>query len=187
MAEYFVIKQDLLTLDPPPVLGPLPYEIEPLDFINGRRITFREEPIELPLTETSGDFQPDMITYLLPLFSERLKNELTRLGIDNIDYFKTHLVHPKTGTIIKNYWLANIIGCIECVDISNSVREYDDLLDSYNIKSFTIDNNIVGNARFFRLAEKSKLIIIHEIIKNELDKMKLKGVQVRNTRDYDGF
>lgn len=184
MSDYFVIEQELLTLDRPLTLGELPEYLDPFDFINGIQVQLSQDIVELNLRETSGDFCPDMITYLIPLFSNKIKAALSELGVDNIDYYPARLKHPQTGQVFEDYWLANIIGCIECLDPENSDATYDDVLKSYKFTSFVVDKSKIGDARMFRLAEKSDLILIDKALKEELEKLDLKSVSIVNTEEY---
>ncbi len=186
MTEYFIIEQETMQ-EGPPVLDTLPEDIDVLDFTSGRRVERSSDPIVIALRESIGSFLPDMLTYLIPLFSEKLKHILNELHVSNIDYYPVELIDTDTRKIDRTYWLANIIGCIECVDIENSDATYDKLFKKHTFKSFLIDESKVRDASMFRLAEKQRLIIIDEALKASLDRAELQGVRVRNTRDYDGY
>jgi len=187
VSDFFVIDQDMVTTNRPITLGELPEDLDPLDLIQGHRLQPREKPIALRLRETSGDFCPDMITYLIPLFSDKLRQALDALGIDNIDYYAVRLTHPRNVEIDTTYWLANVVGSVECLDVENSNVTRKEGRKTYKIKSFVIDESRVGDARLFRLAEKKTIILIDQTLKDELEKLDLKDVRILNTREYDGF
>lgn len=187
MSDFFVIDQDMVTANRPITLGSLPEDLDPLDFVQGRRLQPREEPVMLRLRETSGVFCPDMVTYLVPLFSDKLRQALDGLGIDNIDYYAVRLTHPRNVEIDATYWLANIVGCVECLDVERSNVTRKEGRKTYRIRSFVVDESRVGDARLFRLAEKKTIILIDETLKNELEKLDLKDVRILSTREYDGF
>jgi len=187
MSEYFIIDQELVTLNRPLTLGALPDNLDPLAFLQGKHVELGTSDIELPLKESSGEFTPDIISYLIPLFSDKIKQALDTGGVNNIEYHPVALKHPVSGHIFQ-YWLVNILDCIACLDATKSKVKWDEDLDTYKkLKSFVIDASKAGDKKLFRLAEKKTLIIIDESVKNQLDKADLKDVRIINTRDYDGF
>ncbi len=85
------------------------------------------------------------------------------------------------------YWLANIIGLMDCIDEEESIGEYDDYLEEYDWESLVIDPKKTDGAKIFRPHGEQMLIIIDETIKEAIESAGLEGIRLRNTRDYDGF
>ncbi|WP_224372322.1 imm11 family protein [Hyalangium versicolor] len=187
MAEFFILEQEILLPDLP-TLGPLPKNIDPLEFLAGKKLSRLPARIDLVLTSDSGAFRPDLITYLLPLFSQRIKEALDAFGIDNIDYCPTRLLSESGKEDLNKYWLANILGAFACVDLEKSdAKPYPLGEGLYKIGSFVINEQKTMGQALFRLAEKPRLIIINEALKERLEQLDLKGVRLRNTREYDGY
>lgn len=187
MSEYFILGQDKQQAGGP-IIENYPDDLDILDLISGKKLDRTMEPIVIELAESSGDFRPDMVTYLLPLFSDKLKNILTDLGIDNIDYYPVIFSNQASEKEDTKYWLANILGLIQCLDIENSETSTHPLSKKVKIeKSFILDESLLSGQKIFRIAEERSLIIINEDIKNQLDNQQLQGVRVINTRDYEGY
>lgn len=187
MSEYFILGQDKQQSGGP-IIENYPDDIDILDLISGKKLERTMEPTIIELAESSGDFRPDMVTYLLPLFSDNFKNILTNLGVDNIDYYPVIFTNHAGEKENTEYWLANILGLIECLDIENSETSTHPLSKKIKIeKNFSLDDSLLSGQKIFRIAEERSFIIISEDVKNQLEKQQLSGVRIINTREYEGF
>jgi len=186
MSKFYLIDQN--TQSPGgPIIETYPDTIDVLEVISGKRLPWDPDTtITLKLSKSSGDFRPDLVTYLLPLFSDKIKECLTKLNVDNIDYYPVFLDNPNTGKLEPGYWLANIIGVIKCVDISQSDAKQHPLSKRYTFKSFVVDEALTNSQSLFRLAEMRRLIVINETLKKCLEECELTGIRITNTRDYEG-
>ena len=167
-------------------VGDVPENLEPLDWLRGKRMP-NPGPLRLPLSASSGDLRPDLIGTLLTLFSDDLKNALLAFGIDNVDYVPVQLQHPRSQELESGYWLSNVIGLVECVDLSRSVIEPRPSGTKGSLLSFHVDPDRAAGLHLFRLVEDPTLIVIDEPLRRFLQAQDLAGVRLRHTRTYDGF
>lgn len=114
-------------------------------------------PIEVELDPDGGTEFPDFIVYLkrVPLISERLRQTLDELGIDNLFYKPIKLVRRELG-LGEPYWLA-LPPRIDCLDWENcSLKEAgwpDDPFwaKKWEITRITLDAEKIGHYRIFKL------------------------------------
>ncbi|OLD92126.1 MAG: hypothetical protein AUG84_02135 [Chloroflexi bacterium 13_1_20CM_4_66_7] len=183
--RYYLLEQDLL-VPGASALGDLPEDMDPLDWVQGKVMPPPPNPLRLVLSENSGDFRGDIIESLLTLYSDKLKHALTDFGVDNVDYFPVELEHPETRRIEVGYWLANVIGLVNCVDLANSTFQQRSSGTGIILESFTIDDTRAPHQPIFRLDEKATLVVINEHLKAHLDAAGLAGVRFTRTEEYGG-
>ena len=184
--QYYILDQDPNNPDGAAV-GSLPDDIEPLDWIQGKAVTAPTTPLRLPLMRSSGDFRGDIMGGLITLFSDQLKTALDSFGVDNVDYYQVELENPYTNDTEGGYWIANILGRVECVDVGKSSITPRRSGGRGKLKSFYVDPDAAQDFSLFRLHEKPTLIIVTERLKKHLDSAGLVGVRTRLTQDYDGW
>ena len=181
--NYYILRQDDRILEQPSILRS-PANIDPEDWIDGK-ILPDPGPLRITLSPRSGEFRGGIIDGLVTLFHKNLIKELTRLGIDNIQYFPVELEAPD-GMIERAYSLINVIGLIEAVDTAKSVIKPRST-GGGQLYSFKIDPVKAKNHRLFRLAEAPTLIIIDEALRNDLTAYEVAGVIMLPTERYDGW
>ncbi|MDH5180197.1 MAG: hypothetical protein OEZ39_14070 [Gammaproteobacteria bacterium] len=188
MSEYYFLNQGVVTFDNLVSLGSIEsdHPLEPVNLLNGAKLTPEPSYINIKISESGGDLFPDVFNVLITLFSNKVKTRLDKCGIDNIDYYPVKLINAKNNRINSDYWFANICGRISCLDVENSDAEEDVFGTGYDFKSFCIDESRTMGAEIFRLHEDGTLIILHERIYSALAEVGLKGVVMKNTREYDG-
>jgi hypothetical protein len=183
--NYYILKQDPRILDQPSVMD-LPDDIDPLDWIDGKILPAPPSPLRLSLSPISGKFRGCIIGGLVTLFHQVFIDELTRLGIDNIQYFPVELENPE-GEIEFTYSLVNIIGLLKAVDVQASVIEPRPSGARGRLKSFKIDHAAARGQRLFRIVEAPVLIIIDETLWESLSAFNPSGVMMLPTERYDGW
>lgn len=115
------------------------------------------KPIEIGLDPDGGTEFPDFIVYLkrVPLVSEKLRQALDDLGIDNLFYKPVKLVCKELG-LMEPYWLA-LPPRIDCLDwekcaIKKTGQEKSPFWESvWDIARIVIDDEKIGNYRVFKL------------------------------------
>src|SRR5262249_52803380 len=115
-----------------------------------------------------------------PTVSVRFKKTLDGAGVDNVDYYPVRIANKKTGEIRDDYFEANIIGVISCLDATETQME----VESYpgvpemisEITHLVLDESKIGGQMLFRLAEVTEIVIAHEKVKKAVEKAKLTGV-----------
>ncbi|HED35681.1 MAG TPA: hypothetical protein ENJ08_15920 [Gammaproteobacteria bacterium] len=188
MAEYYFINQKIMTLDNNISIGTIDSDnsLDPIHLLRGEKLLPEPSYINITLADTSGDFYPDIVSSPITLYSSTIKNCLDNCAIDSIHYYPVNISDPESGKTSHDYWLANICNRINCLDINNSDTEVDVFGTGLDFKSFCIDESRTAGAEIFRLDECARLVIINERIYSELSKADLKGIIMKNTRDYDG-
>ncbi len=187
MPEYYILEQDTQRTDMP-VIRKVPGDLDALEFLTGSEKEIAHTPVPIEIKTVNGVVFPDAVTFMLPLFSGKLKTLLDQLGVDNIQYYEVEMIDQETeGKAGMKYWLANIIGLKDCIDEEESVGEYDDYLEEYDWEILVIDPQKTDGLKIFRLSDERMLIIIDETIKNAIESAGLEGIRLRNTRDFDGF
>lgn len=186
MTKYYLLEQDKRIADIAGI-GDVPDDIEPLDWISGKRLPRPRDPLRLTLAGASGEEMTDIIGGLVTVFSNDLKDLLARCGIDNIDYFPVDLEHAVTRKVHAGYWLVNVIGRVACVDPQRSTIVPRPGGSKGILESFEIDAAKAGLLRLFRLDEKPTLIVIDAALRAQLLDAPLNGVRLRSTASYDGF
>ena len=184
--SYYLLEQDLRIPDIA-AIGAVPESIEPLDWMLGKKMAPPAGVLRLPLSRASGNLRTDLMGTLLTLFSDDLKDAMLRFGVDNLDYFPVELEHPLTRRIETNYWLANVLGLVQCVDPARSTVVPRPSGARGRLGSFHVDPTLAPDLHVFRLAEQPTLIIISKVLRQFLLAQDLAGVRVRHTRVYDGF
>ncbi len=171
-----------------PVVRKVPGDLDALEFLTGSEKEIAHTPVPIEIKTVNGVVFPDAITFMLPLFSDKLKAILDQQGVENIQYYEVDMINHETKSKVGiKYWLANIIGLIDCIDKEQSDGKYNKILETYDWKSFVIDPQKTDGVKIFRLTDEQMLIIIDETIKNAIESANLEGLRLRNTRDYDGF
>lgn len=164
-----------------PYIGELPEELDMVEVIMGKSLSLNR-PIRLPVKiyDESDVIYPDMMTADVPLFSERLKNTLDDLGVDNINYFPVELFDEVSGVVVAHYYLGIINGLIKCLKSGIETSSAGRLL----IKNPVIDPTLTSGQMFFRLYERPSLIIINSYVKEGLERADLEWVSIIRTEDY---
>jgi hypothetical protein len=113
------------------------------------------------------------------LFSSRLRKLMAELGIDAIQYFPAVVRNPGDGTETRDYEVANVIGRVACLDRKSSVVESapDDPDYIEFIEALALDTARMRGYDFFRLDEKSQILIASDRLKSACERAKITGVR----------
>jgi len=160
-------------------------DLDPLDLLDGKVLPPPGE-LDIQLSPRSGNHRGCIIGGVVPLFHKKFIAKLKELNIDNVQYFPVNM-HGPTDMIEKAYSLANIIGLVDAVDITNSTLGEKIGNIRPTLYSFTIDQNKAKGFRIFRILHAPALIIIDEILYKELTEFKAPAVLMYPTEEYDGW
>jgi hypothetical protein len=165
-----------------------PDDLDPIDWLEGKKLTPVASPVVLEMHEASGESGDlaDIAGGLYTVFSDRLRKTLVAAGVDNVDYFPARLVHPVSGNRSDDYALVNVLGLVEAVDKSKSTMTGIGGRLPPTLKQFTIDQKRAGDLRLFRLAESPRLIVIDESVKTTIEAAALDGVFIQRTQEWTG-
>lgn len=135
-----------------------------LCLINGTKIS---DPIDAPfIFKTSAkkdDILPDFWGNGFPAMSKRFVTLLNEAGVDNLQTFPALVKSETDGTVWDNYFLVNILGLIQCADLSHSV--YTEIFPgNYDFEELAIDTEKAQGCLLFRLEESPNTIIIHKSV-----------------------
>ena len=183
--NYFTLQQDPRVPEQPSVLS-CPEDIAPEEFLEGKHMKVPRKPLHLKMSERSGNFRSAIIAGILPLFHNKLLEELKKLGVDNLELFPVDLENPE-GEIVQKYSLVNIIGMLDAVDQGKSELVPRAVGGRPDLKSFKIDAKKARGHHMFRIPEVPTLVIIDEKVKAGLSAVKPPGALMRPTESYDGW
>ena len=182
---FYILDQDA-EIEGSAAIDDLPESMDPIDGIGGKILSAPPKDLILNLSEASGDYRGSIIDGLITLYHDTLKKTLTEFGIDNIQYFPVKLRNPpgskRPMPVESNYWIANIIGLIECVDRENSTLIPLPSGIGEDLGPFQILESKTKGAPLFRLAESPTLVIVTEKLARHLIASGIRGVRFRNTK-----
>ena len=182
---FYILDQDAEIEGSAAVEG-LPESLDPIDGIGGKILPAPPKDLILNLSEASGDYRGSIIDGLITLYHDTLKKALTDFGIDNIQYFPVKLRNQpgskRPMPVESGYWIANIIGMVECVDRENSTLiPYPSGIGN-KLGPFQIMESKTKGAPLFRLAESPTLVIVTEKLVDHLIASEICGIRTRNTK-----
>jgi hypothetical protein len=183
--RFYVFDQDLLVRNAA-TLGSLPDTLDPLACIQGTALAAPPSPLRLRLSEAGGDTPGDIVQPFATVYSDRLCRALTDFGVDNVQLFPVELEHPRTGRVVSDYRLANIVGRVACVDLPNSTYRRSRSGKGLHLEGFQIDEARAPKQPIFRLDEQATLVLVNEALKQHLEGAGLTGVRLLPTEEFDG-
>jgi hypothetical protein len=138
----------------------------------------REERGEL------GDYVPTSLPGLL--ISKRFRQELAAAGVDNIQYIDAVIEDQVSKAVHDNYFVANVVGVIDCIDLSKSkltmrIAPPDAIRD---IEELHVDETRTGGSLLFRLDRWRPLVLVHESVQRKLAQAGLRGVGLAPAEGY---
>lgn len=188
--DYFIFDySEEKTKNPAQILGrPVIEDHDDLNFDNGVRLNLTVPVIRFtkPVGNT-GILQDNVLTMLGGLvISEKFKTALESGGVDNIDYYKAEISDENTGQVWTNFYVANIIGAISCVDQETSVYStllaFPDKVSDFEELHLDIKN--IRGQKIFRMQEKLIIIIVDEQLKSHLEKADITGIGFEPAEGY---
>jgi hypothetical protein len=188
MASFYIMRQDTL-VEGACSLDGVPDSIEPLEWMQGKDMPDPSSgKLVLDLSLESGDYRGHLIDGLLTLFHDDLKDALKSQGVDNVSYFPVLLRDQNTNDVEGGYSIANIMGLLDCVDMSRSKTKPWPSGRGFDFESMAIDSSKTRGFKLFRLMEDPTKIIIDEALKKFFDDTDmLVGVKLIKTEDYSDW
>ena len=131
--------------------------------------------VPTPIRVTLDPEQPGI---MLPMFykgilllSNKMIAALAEAGVDNLDLYDAIIANPFDRLDHAEYKAVNIVGAISCADLSRSdyVAHGTPLID-VDFDSLTIDKAKASGALMFRLAENVAGIVVHEHVRDCLER-----------------
>lgn len=124
----------------------------------------------------------------IPLFSDRLRRVLESSGVNNIQYFNA-VVRNAASNESYNYYAANVVGLVSCVD-----REQSAYIPSFGsdfliggFQRLVIDESKIKYEGLFRLAEYSLIALVSEDVKTAIMQAELGGILFASPEEWNGL
>ena len=127
-----------------------------------------------PQSPHAWDHGPHLPSYLgasVPLFTDDLIAALQECGVSNLVTYPTAITDPDNGQVYTHYKAVNIIGLIAAADMQASnaaLPPSGPALIDVDFDGLVIDSGKTRGALFFRLAESTNALIVHESVRDHL-------------------
>lgn len=127
-----------------------------------------------------------------PVMSQRLKDHLDNLGIDNIQYFEASIIEREGEDPKSGYYAANIIGLIDCIDRNSSemdaeTDDEDELTIIYGIDKLVLNDVFSSNHTLFRAAYFTRIIVSDNLLYDKLYDSDVVGIRFVRPERWDGI
>jgi hypothetical protein len=156
------------------------FSLDPSEWMTGHLMQMPAEPMRVELWKRGGDGMAEMFLDSIPLFRRDLVQTLQHAGVDNLQICPAILRTPD-GDNLESYWAVNIVGAVACADMQKS--EYNDItgtgMIAVGFRKLVIDPNRANDLVFFRLAQSVASIVVHERVKQEVDRANYKYLSWR--------
>ena len=186
---FYIMRQDTL-IEGSAALDGVPESIDPSEWIQGKKMLDPApgKKLVLDLSLESGDYRGHIIDGFLTLYHDALKSALEEQGVNNIDYYPVRLRDQNTGETEGGYWLVNILGLSDCVDMKRSNVKWWPSGRGFDFLSMVIDESKTHRSKLFRLKDDPTKVIINEKLKSFFDETDmLVGVKLIRTEEYADF
>lgn len=152
------------------------YGLEEVDFKLGKVINNWSMEIYFKTTSEKYDGEPDDVlqnAFMLPIYSQRLKESLEKIGILGIQYLPVKVI-GFNGDSHGTFYIANIINFFEAFDYEKSIYNVfsDDFPNPHvrgkiaGVKKYNLRNTNIFACDIFRLAEYKQRFFVSGKIKN---------------------
>jgi hypothetical protein len=124
----------------------------------------------------------------LLVVSQKLRKVLEREATGaEIEYLPIRLKNQKGKVVAKPYFIANVIGSVRCVDLKRSDFEINRISKDQvsHFRRLALDEKKVPkDARIFRLAEKTALILVRQDLASAIIKSGSTGMLFQELEEY---
>jgi hypothetical protein len=147
-------------------------------WISGARLTAEiPAPITADLNPEFGTEFLDSYHEYIPIWSDRLVSAMRSAGVDNFELFDAVIRDTRTQIERSDYKAVNVIGCLDCVDMSLSKFDSRSERGAREFAKLVIDPAKVSGFKLFRLIERPTLLVIDSDVKAALEKFQIRGVR----------
>ena len=145
-------------------------------------------PLHYVLEAEPGNVKAMYDEVAYPIMRNDLIEALQAAGVDNLQFFDAIVEEPKTGTKRTDYKAFNIVGTVAAADMGKSVLmgTSDSKMIDVDFESLMIDETKASPFLLFRLAESVSAIIVSEVVKNEVERRNIPGMDFFDPADWSG-
>jgi hypothetical protein len=121
-----------------------------------------------------------------PVMSDKFYEALVSAGVDNLVVYDAVLTSEDDKIQYEGFKAFNVIGLVKAVDLGKSVFSADNesrLVDA-GVERLAIDPKKAKGLLMFRLAEYAGAVIVHEAIKQAIEKHNFPHVIFREPEDF---
>lgn len=130
-------------------------------------------PIQIEATPRQGfsGLPPDYFDGTISFMSPRLVEALTGAGVHNLSLYPAVITYTTTREW-HEVFAFNLVGLVSAVDFQKSnITSYDgDFMMDSSIRGFEVDPNKARDLAMFRLAENCMTVLVHQRIKDAVDR-----------------
>lgn len=125
----------------------------------------------------------------VPLIRNDLVGALREAGVDNFELFDAVLKDPVTGEERHDYKAFNVLGLVAAADMDKSQRapiNLDSEMIDVFFDSLVLDASKTQGLLMFRLAQSVDAIVVHERVKEAVEKQAVPGMVFYKPEDWSG-
>lgn len=165
------------------------YGFDEHSFIKGKEIDNWNDSIFLRSSKKKYDGTPDDVVQngsMIPVFSERLVDELNKEGICGVQYLPIRIFNSKNESY-NGFYIANFINFIEAFNYEKSIfNRFSEDFPNPNVRGeiagvmkFVLDKDRLEGLDVIRLKEYKRRFFVSEKFKMIFDKNKFSGYSFR--------
>ncbi len=133
-----------------------------------------QSPIQLSAKMRPGSILVDYWKVPVPIISKKIQKVINDLNIQNIEYFQVEILNSLTHEKNCDYVAFNLLNNECALDLNKSkYKSYKHLgfgVEGSDFSSIVFKSNFKPASLIFRLQEVSNAIVVHESLKNSLEK-----------------
>lgn len=134
----------------------------------------------------------DFVTNIDDLFivSKKVKEIIEGLSVDNMEYFQLTLFDHQMKIAATDYYILNLVGSIDCIDMDETVCVMERLLKGRisDIDNLVLDESkIPPDAKMFRLANKPEEYIVSDAVRKVFEENGITNFKLLEAQGWDGL
>lgn len=153
----------------------------------GVRVPSVPDRIEFKMARADRGVLGDYVLTGLPglLISATFRQALEAAEVDNVQYIPATIEDEVTGIIHEGYFVANVIGVVDCLDPDESRLVAGSLPGKIrDIESLHLNETAIGGRRMFRLGRYEALVVVDAQVRDAMEAAGLKGVEAVPAEGY---
>ncbi|WP_371877633.1 imm11 family protein [Pyxidicoccus parkwayensis] len=159
-------------------------------WFTGARIRIQvPQPLQYTLSSTYRGTPKAFYGPGVPLIRNDLLGALREAGVDNFELFDAVVKDPVTGQELHDYKAFNVLGLVAAADMDKSrrapINPDSEMIDVF-FDSLVIDPSKSQGLLMFRLAQSVNAIIVHEQVKQAVEKRGIPGMVFYKPEDWSG-